>query len=133
ECHVFLLRPQHVDHVAARVHESFVTERRFAHTPQHHGGVQRHGVEGVASHAPVLTLGVSGHHGHAGGEAAHRVFDVHAVLSELFLYKRQCVLCGHTAFVGGDHPHFDGAIVGVNRTHAIACGLCVACSVDAHT
>jgi hypothetical protein len=29
-------------------------------------------------------LGVSSHHGHAGGEAAHRVFDVHAVLSELF-------------------------------------------------
>jgi hypothetical protein len=32
-----------------------------------------------------LTLGVSSHHGHAGGEAAHRVSDVHAVLSKLFL------------------------------------------------
>jgi hypothetical protein len=30
-------------------------------------------------------LGVSGHHGHTGGEAAHCVFDVHAVLSKLFL------------------------------------------------
>jgi hypothetical protein len=28
---------------------------------------------------------VSGHHGHAGGETAHCVFDGHAVLSELFL------------------------------------------------
>jgi hypothetical protein len=32
-----------------------------------------------------LALGVSGHHGHTGGEAAHGVFDIQAVLSELFL------------------------------------------------
>ncbi len=68
---------QDIDQVMPCFDKGIMALGRFADAPQHHGRFKRDGVKRVASHAVVAAIEVRGDHGHTGGKATHRIFDVH--------------------------------------------------------